>query len=306
MKTIDSIIKEFSDSFNIITTGFREIDIRKRGWHPGELCIIGGRPGMGKTAFILNIIKNILKEDFPIALFTATDTIHIQFLSRIVTYLSYMKDNRRTSIVAKNLKLIKENHLDNLPLYLHCKQNMNLAYIRSNAEILVHKYNVKCIFIETIQSIFHAEEIENPSINKELICIELKNIAQELRVPFILTSELSATLEQRKGLKGKQPKITDLVYAESITDIADSIFLLFKPTYYKRRICCPMEEDEPLETFYVNIAQNKYDSTGIVSLTFNPNNGFIEDDSNISATPSPALQKFIEEFDLIPEDDFPF
>jgi replicative DNA helicase len=177
---------------------------------------------------------------------------------------------------------------------------MNLAYIRSNAEILVHKYNVKCIFIESIQSIFHAEEIDNPIINKELICIELKNMAQELHVPFILTSDLSETLEQRKGLKGKQPKITDLVYADSITDIADSIFLLFNPTYYKRRICRPMEEDEPLETFYVNIAQNKYESTGIVSLTFNPNNGFIEDDSNISATPSPALQKFIEEFDLIP------
>ena len=297
MKTIDSIIKEFSDSFNIITTGFRQIDTRKRGWHPGELCIIGGRPGMGKTAFILSVIKNILKEDFPIALFTATDTIHIQFLSRIVSHLT---NKNLTISTAKNLKLLQDNPLDNLPLYLHCKQNMNLAYIRSNAEILVHKYNVKCIFIETIQSIFHAEEIENPSINKELICIELKNIAQELRVPFILTSELSATLEQRKGLKGKQPKITDLVYAESITDIADSIFLLFNPTYYKRRICRPMEEDEPLETFYVNIAQNKYESTGIVSLTFNPNNGFIEDDSNILATPSPVLQKFIEEFDLIP------
>ena len=297
MKTIDSIIKEFSDSFNIITTGFRQIDTRKRGWHPGELCIIGGRPRMGKTAFILSVIKNILKEDFPIALFTATDTIHIQFLSRIVSHLT---NKNLTISTAKNLKLLQENPLDNLPLYLHCKQNMNLAYIRSNAEILVHKYNVKCIFIESIQSIFHAEEIDNPSINKELICIELKNMAQELHVPFILTSDLSETLEQRKGLKGKQPKITDLVYADSITNIADSIFLLFNPTYYKRRICRPMEEDEPLETFYVNIAQNKYESTGIVSLTFNPNNGFIEDDSNIPATPSPALQKFIEEFDLIP------
>lgn len=297
MKTIGSIIKEFSDSFNIITTGFRQIDTRKSGWHPGELCIIGGRPRMGKTAFILSVIKNILKEDFPIALFTATDTIHIQFLSRIISHLT---NKNLTISTAKNLKLLQENPLDNLPLYLHCKQNMNLAYIRSNAEILVHKYNVKCIFIETIQSIFHVEEIDNPSINKELICIELKNMAQELHVPFILTSDLSETLEQRKGLKGKQPKITDLVYADSITDIADSIFLLFNPTYYKRRICRPMEEDEPLETFYVNIAQNKYESTGIVSLTFNPNNGFIEDDSNIPATPSPALQKFIEEFDLIP------
>ena len=297
MKTIGSIIKEFSDSFNIITTGFRQIDTRKSGWHPGELCIIGGRPRMGKTAFILSVIKNILKEDFPIALFTATDTIHIQFLSRIDSHLT---NKNLTISTAKNLKLLQENPLDNLPLYLHCKQNMNLAYIRSNAEILVHKYNVKCIFIETIQSIFHAEEIDNPSINKELICIELKNMAQELHVPFILTSDLSETLEQRKGLKGKQPKITDLVYADSITDIADSIFLLFNPTYYKGKICRPMEEEESLDTFYVNIAQNKYESTGIISLTFNPNNGFIEDDSNISATPSPALQKFIEEFDLIP------
>ena len=305
MKTIGSIIKEFSDSFNIITTGFRQIDTRKRGWHPGELCIIGGRPRMGKTAFILSVIKNILKEDFPIALFTATDTIHIQFLSRIVSCLS---NKRPTIVVAENLKLLKENPLDNLPLYLHCKQNMNLAYIRSNAEILVHKYNVKCIFIETIQSIFHAEEIDNPSINKELICIELKKIAQELHVPFILTSDLSETLEQRKGLKGKQPKITDLVDAEAITSIADSVFLLFNPTYYKGKICRPMEEEESLDTFYVNIAQNKYDSTGIARLTFNPNNGLVEDETNYTISPSDAknLQTFMDNFDLIYEGDSPF
>ena len=105
MKTIGSIIKEFSDSFNIITTGFRQIDTRKRGWHPGELCIIGGRPRMGKTAFILSVIKNILKEDFPIALFTATDTIHIQFLSRIVSHLT---NKNLTISTAKNLKLLQE------------------------------------------------------------------------------------------------------------------------------------------------------------------------------------------------------
>lgn len=305
MKTIDSIIKEFSDSFNIITTGFRQIDTRKKGWHPGELCIIGGRPRMGKTAFILSVIKNILKEDFPIVLFTATDTIHIQFLSRIVSCLS---NKRPTIVVAENLKLLKENPLDNLPLYLHCKQNMNLAYIRSNAEILVHKYNVKCIFIETIQSIFHAEEIDNPSINKELICIELKKIAQELHVPFVLTSDLSETLEQRKGLKGKQPKITDLVEAEAITSIADSVFLLFNPTYYKGKICRPMEEEESLDTFYVNIAQNKYDSTGIARLTFNPNNGLVEDETNYTISPSDAknLQTFMDNFDLIYEGDSPF
>jgi replicative DNA helicase len=119
MKTIGSIIKEFSDSFNIITTGFRQIDTRKRGWHPGELCIIGGRPRMGKSAFILSVIKNILKEDFPIALFTATDTIHIQFLSRIVSHLT---NKNLTISTAKNLKLLQE--------YLP---------IRSTKELLVSK-----------------------------------------------------------------------------------------------------------------------------------------------------------------------
>ena len=55
-----------------IESGFRALDILKGGWFRGEFSIVGGRPGMGKTGFIISLISNLLHDDIPVSLFSAS------------------------------------------------------------------------------------------------------------------------------------------------------------------------------------------------------------------------------------------
>ena len=71
-----------------IESGIEPLDILKKGWSRGEFCIIGGRPGMGKTGFILSIISNLLDKNIPISLFSIS-YLHYFFQSIIYSRFSY-------------------------------------------------------------------------------------------------------------------------------------------------------------------------------------------------------------------------
>lgn len=73
-------------------------------------------------------------------------------------------------------------------LHLGLQTNLTLDYIKENARTCVKDYGVKCIFIETIQSVFYSETEGNTQEGMENICHELKLLAHELNVPLIATS----------------------------------------------------------------------------------------------------------------------
>ena len=68
-----------------IESGIKPLDILKKGWCRGEFCIIGGRPGMGKTGFILSIISNLLDKNIPVSLFSAVDMMNEDFMAYLIS-----------------------------------------------------------------------------------------------------------------------------------------------------------------------------------------------------------------------------
>ena len=71
-----------------IESGFRALDILKGGWFRGEFCIIGGRPGIGKTGFVLSVISNLLHDDVPVSLFSARNVMNEDFIHILFHVLS--------------------------------------------------------------------------------------------------------------------------------------------------------------------------------------------------------------------------
>ena len=72
---------------NSIMSGFDRLDKIKQGWFFGEFSVIGGRPSMGKTGFILSLISNLINKNIPVSLFSATDKLDECFISRILSFL---------------------------------------------------------------------------------------------------------------------------------------------------------------------------------------------------------------------------
>ena len=73
-----------------IMSGFERLDEVKQGWFLGELCVIGGRPSIGKTGFIMSFISNLLNRNIPVSLFSATDKLNKHFVTRFLKFLEYL------------------------------------------------------------------------------------------------------------------------------------------------------------------------------------------------------------------------
>lgn len=255
-----------------IPTGFQGLDIITKGWFPGEFCIIGGRPMMGKTGFILGAIGNMIRGNVPVALLSATDMMNTNFLSRIVSSIK-----RQDVGYSMNEKIytLKNTDFSGLPLYIDLQPILTLDYIKENARKLVAEQRVRCIFIEKIQSIFDSEPNGNTKEGMENICHELKLLARELNVPLIVTSDLNRGAEHRDGLDGKRPQICDLRSSSAIENEADSIYLIFNPCYY--HIYYDESGNKFLDTVEVIITKKKYGNMGVVKLNLDPTTGLIKD-----------------------------
>lgn len=256
---------------NVLKTGFKQLDAFG-GFAPGELCVIGARPAMGKTTFVLNIISYMLGQKIPVGLFSADDNLNVNYLSRII---SAVKKTNRPHNYEQSINFIRETELEDIPLYLNLKQRMNFAYLRENAIKQKEEKGIRCLFVETIQSFFENEENGTSKEGTEKTCRELRILAQELNIPIIITSGLNRGPENRPGVDGKIPQIRDLRYGDSIECYADKVFLLHRPEYYD--ILLDEEGYDQRGVLRVIVAKNTYGPTGEFRLKYDKEKGQITD-----------------------------
>lgn len=256
---------------NVLKTGFKQLDAFG-GFAPGELCVIGARPAMGKTTFVLNIISYMLGQKIPAGLFSADDNLNVNYLSRII---SAVKKTNRPHNYEQSINFIRETELEDIPLYLNLKQRMNFAYLRENAIKQKEEKGIRCLFVETIQSFFENEENGTSKEGTEKTCRELRILAQELNIPIIITSGLNRGPENRPGVDGKIPQIRDLRYGDSIECYADKVFLLHRPEYYD--ILLDEEGYDLRGVLRVIVAKNTYGPTGEFRLKYDKEKGQITD-----------------------------
>lgn len=262
---------ECDDSFRI-ESGIYILDCLKRGWFRGEFSIVGGRPGMGKKGFILSIISNLLHDSIPVSLFSATDIMNEDYIAYLVSCVKIQDwENNRNN----KLEYLKSVDLSNIPFFLNLQPRMTLSYIRDNAQILVERHGVKCIFIESLQSIFNSEVNGNEKENMEYICHELKLIARDLNVPLIVTSDLNRAIEHREGVEGKEPLLSDLRGSSAIEYEADSVLMLHRPSYYG--IFQDEEGNDIHNQMFVKILKHKYGAVGEVLLKYSHVDNTVED-----------------------------
>ena len=273
---IQYAIKSYKESeCPVVKSGIDTLDTFTNGWYPGEFCIVGGRPGMGKTAFILSMMSNIAISKVPAVLFSTTDSLNIHFMSRIV---SCIKSESDCLGIEEKLQMIENSDLHDVPLYFNMQSNLKLEYIKEQSEYLIKEKGVKIIFIETIQSIFNSEENGNTKEVMEMICHKLKCMSTELNVPIIVTSDLNRSPEHREGIEGKIPQIADIRSCSAIENCADSIYLLYRPECYGIRRDGVKDLRGVMNIF---IAKKKYNSKqGMIEVGFNHNNGRIYDFNN--------------------------
>jgi replicative DNA helicase len=217
-------------TFNGIPTGLAKLDTKIVGWQPGNLIILAGRPGMGKTAVMIHFAKFAAMNKFPTVVYSL-EMCDQELTDRILVGESSInperyKTGRLDEIEWKSLESTMKD-VEHLPIYIDQTPAATTRYIRSTARRLHKKGKCKLICIDYLGLMEGQGENENVKLSR--ITRELKMIAKELMVPIILLCQLSREVEKRPN---KRPQLSDLRDSGSIEQDADIVMFVYRPSYY--------------------------------------------------------------------------
>lgn len=286
-------INSIPDDGNMVTglpSGFSELDKMTTGFHDDELIILAARPGVGKTAFALNVAQFVgLKTDKTVAMFSlemgADQLVQRMLASEGLIDSQHLRTGQLTDEEWRKL-VVAAGSLDNTSIYIDDTPGIKMSEIRAKARRLAkEKGNLGLIVIDYLQLI---EGPRSESRQQEVSAIsrQLKKLAKELHIPVIALSQLSRSVEQRQD---KRPVLSDIRESGSIEQDADIVAFLYRDDYYRDE----RDEDDEGEVeaeedngeVEVIIEKNRSGTRGTVKLMFSkPYNRF----SNLDYTHSEA------------------
>lgn len=209
---------------------------KKMSYHPGDLVIVAARPGMGKTALVLNEAKHIAKLKIPVG-FLSLEMTTQQLIGRLVAEefgieANRIKENQLT--LSEKEVLEKEAHkISNLPIYIHDEGSLTTMSAKTIIGKWVRQNGVKIVFLDYLQlmEVYGKKNFGSREQEISYISRTLKSIAKEFEIPIIALSQLSRAVELRGGMK--RPMLSDLRESGAIEQDADVVMFILRPSYYK-------------------------------------------------------------------------
>jgi replicative DNA helicase len=253
-----------------LATGFFGIDKITTGLHENELVIIAARPGMGKTAFALNVATNIAIQSLKtVAIFNmemAAEQLVMRMLSSIGQIDGYKL--RSGKLENNDWKRVNEaiSRLADAKMYLDDTPGISINEIRAKCRRLATSdEGLSAIFIDYLQLITtNSKNTSNRQQEVAEISRSLKMLAMELNVPVIALAQLSRTVD---GREDKRPILSDLRESGSIEQDADIVAFLFREDYYTRE----QDFDEHTSKSEFIIAKHRNGPTATIDLVFKRN-----------------------------------
>lgn len=231
---IDDLAKRPDDIVGV-PTGFIDLDKMLTGLQPSDLLIIAGRPGQGKTGFLLSIVKNAgLTHKKRVAVFSL-EMSNDQVVQRLVS--------QETGIDSQTLRTgkLKDNEW---PLFTHAIEVFSDTKIflddtpaitplqlRTKCRRLHMEYGLDLIIIDYLQLMGGDNRTDNRVQEVSYISRNLKVLARELNVPVLAAAQLSRAVEQRTD---KRPVLSDLRESGSLEQDADIVMFIYRPDQYEK------------------------------------------------------------------------
>ena len=219
-----------------ISTGFERLDEVLGGLVEGTLVTIGGRTGMGKTAFAFNLLRNLSIEKNIPSLYISLESTEQLCTNMLIACTLNIKYRGLLSgqLVAEEWEKLDKGlpRIVNAPVYLDTKSTYTIDDICKTVEESVQEHQVKVVFIDYLQLIFAKTGFtENRYLELNYITRRLKTLAKELNITIVLLSQLNRNAEDEKRFEHR-PVLTDLRDSGTICDDSDVVCFVHRPEYY--------------------------------------------------------------------------
>lgn len=241
-------------------TGFYDLDDMTCGLQPSQLVVVAGRPSMGKSSFVMNIVQHVgVVERLPVVLFSLEMSAQQITQNMLCSYarLNTHKVRRGGIHDEEWSKLtIAADILSPTKIYIDDGPGLSLMALRAKARRMKAQHGISLVVVDYLQ-LMDAPGAENRQQEISIISRGLKSMAMELDIPVIAVSQLNRSVEMREG---NRPRMSDLRESGSIEQDADLVLLLYRPGYYDA-------EKNPRDAEVI-IAKQRNGPTGTVQLTF--------------------------------------
>ena len=285
---LDAAIRTFLDSFETeeiteqdgtvrttlkksrgIPTGYADLDKVLGGLKKGDLIIVTARPGVGKTALVLNIAHNMALEGKHIGLFSL-EMGKEQLAMRLLAMSTQIPSDRidQGDFTEDQLARLSDAYqeLANLPIFIDDTSTLNIRSLRNRCRRLFSQQKVDIIMLDYLQLMEGMRPGGDMGRVQEVSEISrgLKQIARELNIPIIACSQLSRQVEHRQS---RRPMLSDLRESGSIEQDADVVMLMYREDYYEK------QKGETFGTSLgskveINIGKHRNGPTAFVMLTY--------------------------------------
>ena len=235
-KLIGDLMKDFvvrkvekKEIGEIINLDYPVLDKILSGLYCGNLVIIAGKTSMGKTAFALNIARNISKKSptYLVSIEMTNDEVLGRFLVEQASINGYRLRNAQLKPIEEQGVLAEKNNFTQ-KLYVDDTSSLTLAALGGKIKKLVKK-GVKVVIIDYLQKIVPANAKDSRERQIGGIIEGLKDIAKKLKIVMIVLCQLSRENEKRQN---KRPLLSDLRDSGSIEQESDVVLFVHRDDYY--------------------------------------------------------------------------
>lgn len=220
-----------------LPTGIQRLDAMTAGLKGSELIIIAGRPGMGKTAFALNVALHACQSrKVPVVIFSL-EMGKEELARRLLCSEAKVDGSRlRTGMLSRDdwsRLAATAGPLTELPMFIDDTPALTLMQLRAKARRLRAEHGLGLVVIDYLQLMRSGVKNDNREQEISEISRSLKALAKELDVPVIALSQLNRGVENRPG-KDKRPQLADLRESGAIEQDADVIMFVYRPEVYAK------------------------------------------------------------------------
>ena len=246
-----------------VETGFIDFDNKTAGLQKSDLILVGARPSMGKTAFLLNIAQHAaVRNQVPTAVFSL-EMSKEQLVNRMLCVESYIDSHkfRTGDLTDDDWDKIAGSvgPLSSAPLFIDDTPGITMAELRAKCRRLKLEKKLGLVVIDYIQ-LMSGSSLRPESRQMEISEISrgLNGLAKEIDAPVLTAAQLSRAVESRKD---RRPLLSDLRESGAIEQDADVVAFLYRDVYYNPDTQFPNSAE-------VIIAKQRNGPTGTVKLTY--------------------------------------
>ena len=258
---IDDLAKR-PEEIHGVPTGFIDLDRMLTGLQPSDLLIIAGRPGQGKTGFLLSIAKNAaLTHKKKVAMFSL-EMSNEQVVQRLIAQETGIDSQRLRNgqlqehewpLFTHAIEVFSDTHI-----YLDDTPAITPLQLRTKCRRLHMEFGIDLIIIDYLQLMGGDTRNDNRVQEVSHISRSLKVLARELNVPVLTAAQLSRAVEQRTD---KRPVLSDLRESGSLEQDADIVMFIYRPDEYEK-------DSDKQNITKIMVAKHRNGPVGEIDLVF--------------------------------------